>query len=112
MKMIISVLNAEDAGMTIEKLNENNFFVTKLASSGGFLKKRNTTIMIGLEDDKVEQAVSIIKEHAGKRTSTVYSSPTMSDENMFPGTDMLIPVQMETGGCTIFILNVEDFKKL
>ena len=48
-KLILAILQEEDYDQTVEMLNEKHFFVTKLSSSGGFLKKKNVTIMIGVE---------------------------------------------------------------
>lgn len=112
MKLIIAILNADDSKTTIEALNKNKYFVTKLSSSGGFLKKRNTTILIGTDEDKIEKAVSIIKENSGLRQETVYSTPTMNEADMCPGSEVVIPMDVQVGGATIFVVDVADFQKL
>ncbi len=62
MKLIFAVVHAEDAKGAAKELNKKKFGVTKLSSSGGFLRKDNCTLMIGIEDDKVEEVMGIFAE--------------------------------------------------
>ena len=61
MKLIIAIVNSDDSSSVQAALTEEGYFVTKLSTTGGFLKKGNTTFFIGTNDDKVEHAVGIIK---------------------------------------------------
>ena len=54
MKLIIAIVQDEDAPGLIEDLTEEEYRVTKLASTGGFLKSGNTTLLRGVEDEQVE----------------------------------------------------------
>ena len=49
MKMIIAIISSEDADDLVYELNQNSFFVTKLSTIGGFLKKKSTTLMLGVD---------------------------------------------------------------
>ncbi len=111
MKMIIAIMQGENEKTVTEELNKAGFMVTKLSSTGGFLKQKNSTILVGTEDEKVEKAVAIIKHFAGTTITKTYSSASMNDTQMLPGTDMLIPVEVRKGGCTIFVVDVENFIK-
>ena len=111
MKMILSIMQAEDAKVATDELNKNGYRVTKLSTTGGFLKQKNTTVMVGTDDEKVENAISIIKNCARTRITQTYSAAAISDSTMYPGTDMVIPIDVQTGGCTIFVINVEDFRQ-
>ncbi|MGN1467923.1 MAG: cyclic-di-AMP receptor [Ruminococcus sp.] len=111
MKMILGIMKDEDSKVVTEELNNAGYMVTKLSSTGGFLKQKSTTLLIGTDDEKVEKAIEIIKEYAGIRITQAYTSPAVSDATLYPGTDVVIPVDVQTGGCTIFVVNVEDFKK-
>ena len=62
MKMIYAIVHDEDSEMVIEELNKEHFSVTKISTTGGFLRKGSTTLMIGTEDDKVKSAIDIIKK--------------------------------------------------
>ncbi len=61
MKMLLAIVHNEDAPLLINELNEKKYFVTKLATTGGFLKKGNTTLLLGIEDEKVDAVCEIIK---------------------------------------------------
>ena len=107
MKMIMAIVSNEDHSKVSSQLNKSGFFVTKLASTGGFLMSGNSTLMIGTDEDKVETVIDIIKQNSKKRTRMVASSSSF-------GMDMniSIPVEVSVGGATIFVLNVEKFEKL
>ena len=55
-KLVLAVLQGSDSDNTIRNLNERGFMVTVLSSTGGFLKKKSTTVMIGVEEDRLEEA--------------------------------------------------------
>ena len=78
MKLIIAIVNNDDSSTVQSALTEGGFFVTKLATSGGFLKKGNTTFFIGTNDDKVNPALEIIKAHARKRVEKEPTVPPVS----------------------------------
>lgn len=111
MKMIMAIIQHEDEQDTIGELNQNNFFVTKLSTTGGFLKSKNTTIMIGTEDEEVEKAIRIIRECAGKRRTVRYDNPHMMPGGTGPSVNMGFPVDAEIGGCTIFVFPIERIEK-
>jgi len=99
-------MSDEDAFKIIDILGEEGFSVTKLASTGGFLRAGNTTLICGVEDDKVEEVVSIIgkKSKSRKQITSVNSAHLSTAENYVP-----YPVEVTVGGATIFVLNVAEF---
>lgn len=107
MKLILAIISEDDTKPVISALNKESFQVTKLSTSGGFLSMGNTTIMIGCADELVEKAISIIGSESEKRTEIVPTAGTI-DMNAITS----IPVEVQVGGATIFVLNVEDFRKL
>ena len=62
MKMILGILNNDDAPVVIQHLNKAGFFVTRLSTSGGFLRAGNVTILVGVDDDKVQKVLEIIQQ--------------------------------------------------
>lgn len=108
MKMIFAVVNNDDGAVVNAQLIKAGFHVTKLASTGGFLKKGNTTFILGVEDEKVDDAVDIIKRYSKKRTYTtpldVVSSATLGGA--------MTPIEVTVGGATIFIMNIEHFESI
>ncbi len=107
MKLIIAIVNNEDSSVTQTSLIDNGFFVTKLASTGGFLKKGNTTFLIGTNDDKVDAVLEIIKKHAKKRIVKQSTVPP-SDMGVFNP----IMVDVLVGGATVFVVDVDRFEKI
>ena len=63
-KMILAVLQGDDYNSVVNALNQAGFFVTLLHSSGGFLKRRSVTVMIGVDATRLDEALAILKERA------------------------------------------------
>jgi uncharacterized protein YaaQ len=107
MKLLMAVVNKDDAGGVSSALTRSGFTVTKLSTTGGFLTAGNTTFMIGTEDDKVDEAISIISVHSKKRTQLAYTN------DMYPAeTYDASPTEITVGGATVFVLGVERFEKV
>ena len=83
MKLILAILSNDDSPVASNALNKNGFSVTKLATTGGFLRAGNTTLIIGCEDEKVEAAIDIIKEYSSKRTEIVQLVMTLAVMQVF-----------------------------
>ena len=62
MKLVLAIVKDDDAFDIMDTLNIEGFSVTKLASTGGFLKVGNTTLICGVEDEKVDNVIEIIKQ--------------------------------------------------
>jgi len=60
--MIISIIQDQDADPVSKALTTMKFRVTQIASTGGFLRRGSSTLLIGLDDDQVDQAVQIIRD--------------------------------------------------
>lgn len=110
MKLIISIVQDEDSSRLINKLMESGFYATRLATTGGFLKSGNTTLMIGVEDERVNSAMSVIEHVCKSRkqmTATVTSGTGTAGGGFSP-----YPVEVTVGGATVFILTVDQFVKM
>jgi uncharacterized protein YaaQ len=81
MKMMIVIINDRDAESVMQALVDQEFRATRISSTGVFLRRGNTTLMIGLEEEKVDEALEIIKEHSSQpeevdqRRATVFVLP-------------------------------------
>ncbi|MBQ5777323.1 MAG: cyclic-di-AMP receptor [Oscillospiraceae bacterium] len=107
MKMVMAIINADDANTVISNLTKEGFSVTKLATTGGFLKTGNTTVLIGVEDEKLNAVLEIINKHSHSRKQLVPATAEFS-VGMIPS----VPVEISVGGATIFVMNVEHFEKI
>ena len=65
MKLIIAIVHHTDGDEILRALTEAQFGVTRIASSGGFLRRGNATLLIGLQAEQVRAAVEMIREHTG-----------------------------------------------
>lgn len=109
-KLLLAVIQSDDCPDTVDDLNRAGFFATILSSTGGFLKKRSTTLMIGVEEKRVQAALDILKQCAGRRTQTTFSNLSMSAAGPNPAIPM-VPVQRDVGGAAVFILDLDDIQK-
>ena len=110
MKLIIAIVQDEDSSDVIEALTEENYRVTKLATTGGFLKSGNTTLLVGVEEEKVEAVIDIIKNICKKRKETLITPTNFGGSES--GYMQQYPVQIDVGGATIFVLDVDKFIKI
>ena len=69
MKMIIVIVNDSDAETATQALTTAEFRVTRIASTGGFLRSGVVTLLIGVNDERVEAGISVIREALGKSAS-------------------------------------------
>lgn len=107
MKMVLAIISKEDSHVVSSALTAANFQVTKLASSGGFLRKGNTTILVGCEASLVSKVVDILKETSSTRMEVVSSATSYDSTNI-----MAYPMEVQVGGATIFVVDVEQFIKV
>ncbi len=64
MKLLIFVTEDGVADATVDALVEQGFRVTRLASTGGFLRRGNTTLLVGVEDALAERAAAVVRRAA------------------------------------------------
>lgn len=110
MKLILAIVHDDDATRVMHELNKNAFMVTKMCSSGGFLKAGNTTLLVGVDDALVDQVLEIIESKSRSRKQVIDSSVTNGTVTG-GGIYMSYPVEITVGGATVFILDVERFQK-
>ncbi len=104
MKLIISIIQDQDFHALSEILLEKNFRSTRLSSTGGFLSTGNTTLLIGVEATRVDEAIGLLKQYCHARTQLMNAGPTTVD---FLGAMPHYPVEVIVGGAIIFVLDTE-----
>jgi len=62
MKMIVVILSDDDSNTVIQAMDKVGFVVSKIDSTGGFLRQGNTTLMIGVPKEQVNKAIEIIND--------------------------------------------------
>ena len=88
MKLLICILQDSDKDSVVKALNNQEFRVTVLPSSGAYFRRGNTTLLIGVEDDQVNPVIETIKENCAEPSD--------------PGLKR----------ATIFVLNVNKFEQV
>ena len=84
----MAIIKDEDNDCVSRKLTDEKFRVTFVASTGGFFRSGRSTLIIGVDDDRVEKALQIIKENTA------------------------IPENVDEKRATVFVLDVEEFSQL
>lgn len=107
MKLIIAIIQDKDSNRLSSELVKANFRATKLASTGGFLRAGNTTFMIGVEDTQIEAVLNVIRNSCKVREQLVTPVTPMSGttDSYLP-----LPVEVQVGGATVFVLPVDRFE--
>lgn len=111
MKLIVAIINSEDSQAVLGELVRTGFSVTELSTSGAFSRAKNNTFLIGVENEKVSQAIEIISQFSSKRTLPVQKNTAASymTEAFASGAPK---GKITVGGATVFVLDAEQFYKL
>jgi uncharacterized protein YaaQ len=107
MKLVLAIVSNDDASNVSAALTKDNFSVTRLATTGGFLRAGNTTLIVGCEDNLVERVIDLIGQESKRRTEIVPSTASYDI-----GRYASFPVEVQVGGATIFVLDVAQFIKI
>ena len=116
MKLVLAIINHDDANTVTQALTKKGFSSTKLATTGGFLMAGNVTILIGVDEEKVQNVIDIIKEHSHSRKQMIPTTTEMSygytTTEMSYGYYPSMPVEVVVGGATIFVVDIERFERV
>lgn len=93
-KLIIAVVQNEDADNVVDALLEDEFRATRLASTGGFLRRGNTTLMVGADEEQVDRVLDLIRGHARSG-----AAPADAAES-------------QPAAATVFVLDLEEYQRL
>ena len=110
MKMVITVIQGKDAAALTDKLVAKRYGVTRINTSGGFLRESNATFLVGVSDEQVDDVVGIIK--ATCKTRNRYVSPTPHFGEPTGELFMPTPIEVEVGGAMIFVVAVDKYLRL
>lgn len=108
MKLIVAVIHDRDQKRTSDNLLQAGFKFTKIASTGGFLREGNVTMLIGAEVAQVDDVLKIIDESSRAREQYVNVLPPEASP---VGTFLTSPVKVQVGGAIAFVLDVERFER-
>jgi len=107
--MIVAIINNDDRAQLTKTLVREGFSATRLSSSGGFLRAGNSTLIMGVRELDVPKVLGIIEEQCSSRQEHV-PELWLAEADMEPQYPCMLSVSV--GGATVFVLDVEQFKKL
>lgn len=108
MKLILAIVQDKDSHRLSNEFVDNNIRATKLSTTGGFLKAGNTTFIVGVEDERVDEVLKIIEETCESREQYL-TSPVSLDISV--DANMANPIEIQVGGATVFVLPVDSFHR-
>lgn len=91
MKLIIAVVQSQEADEVVDALVQAEYRATRFASTGGFLRRGNTTIMVGVQDQQVDHVIEVLR-------GAVESSKESLPEGQ--------------SAVTVFVLDLEEYQRL
>ncbi len=109
MKLIFAIIHDEDSPRLMAELNRSGFRVTKLNSTGGFLRSGNTTLMVGVENDSLQDVLDIVRKFSSSRKAAINTNVTPA---AIGGAYIPYPVEVMVGGATVFVIEVAHFEKM
>ena len=109
MKLVLAVVHDEDAGSLVDALTDKDYRVTRLHSTGGFLKQSNASVMVGVEEAQVDEVLGIIRETCHARSQYINPMPPIMEPGEFY---MPYPVEVSFGGATVFVLDVARYERI
>jgi uncharacterized protein YaaQ len=96
-KLTLTIVRDDDANKVVDALTEHGFYITRLASTGGFLRMGNTVLLSGIEDDQLDQMLKIIQTH--------------TEIHVQPPTSNLLQ-ETRVGRAVVFVLELEQIARL
>src|SRR5450756_1940300 len=107
MMLVMAIVHSDDAPGLLDALTKKGYRATRINTAGGFLKESNSTMLLGVEDSQVDQVLSLIQSNCQTRTQYINPLPPVMEPGEFY---MPYPVEVQVGGATVFVLNVERYE--
>ncbi len=109
MKLVIAIVQDEDAGNLIDALVDAGFGATRINTAGGFLRRGNATVLVGVQEENLNEVLVIIRRNCITRMQYINPMPPAMEPGEFY---MPYPVEVQVGGAVVFVLDVDRFERL
>lgn len=103
--LLIVVVQGQDADFAIQSLLAEDFTVTRLPSVGGFLGRKNATLMVGVDREKKDRAIEILNSNCRQRVAFI-AVPMENSPLPMPA-----PTPVTIGGASIFSLEIDHYEE-
>ena len=107
-KLCVIVASNHDADRLMRALVAADFIATKIASSGGFLRRGNTTILTGVPTGALDELMDIVRRECQARRELISLDALPFD----PAAGVGAPVEVRVGGAIAFVLDVARFERV
>jgi uncharacterized protein YaaQ len=104
-RLMTAVVQEQDVDSAMNSIAALEIYVTRLPSTGGFLGRRNATLLIGLNDSQVDSVIRILGKTCRQRVEYV-ATPLEGSPLPFPS-----PTPITVGGATIFTFEIERYEE-
>jgi uncharacterized protein YaaQ len=111
MQLLIAIVQDEDADLLCKQLNARDLRVTRINTEGGFLARGNVTLLVGVEDERVEEVLSTIRSTCHTRRSFINALPCGS-ETVMSSLAVIAAIEVQVGGATVFGIPVRRYLRL
>ena len=108
-KLVIAIVQDEDANSLADDLVANNFGLTRINTAGGFLRQGNVSFLIGTPSDRLGELLTIVRANCQTRTQYVNPIPPIMEPGEFY---IPYPVEVQVGGATVFVIDLERYERL
>jgi len=109
MQLLVVIAQNEDAELLSQRLSAVDLRATKIDTVGGFLARGNVTLLLGVEDDRVEDVLGVIRATCRARRRFVNPLLSAADGLSITVPGPIIPMEVEVGGAVVFSLPVRRF---
>ena len=95
MQLVLSIVQSEDADPVTRALISGGYRVTRMNTAGGFFRRGNVTLLVGVEESQVDDVLGVINANCRPRTE---ANP--------------IEKGMPSYGATVFVLDADRFVRV
>lgn len=108
-KLLVIIASDPDADGLVRALVNAGHSATKIGSTGGFLRRGNTTLLCGVPGDEVETVIAMVRRLCPPRTEllSVSTLPVAGEMPYFTE-----PIEVRAGGAVLFVLSVDRFERI
>ena len=104
---LVIVVSGAQAGELMQRLGHERFYFTKIDSSGGLIQEPNVTLLIGVNETRLEALLEIVRKICQPYRQFIPAHVSVHPMHMQPAM-----IEAEMGGATVYVLDVERFEPL
>lgn len=108
-KLLVCVVNRDDTDALVHALIENDYRATVISTTGGFLREGNTTLLIAVPKEQVENVLEVIQANCHTRIAYCNPVPPIPEMGML---SVPAPLEVTVGGATVFVVNVMRLERI